>query len=60
MGGRVWVDRRILLRHAGHFNFSQESHNHLLNSFGPMYVEQMKAEGKMAVQMLDGNGNVIS
>jgi hypothetical protein len=54
MGGRIWCDRRVLLRHAGHFNFSQESHNHLLNTFGPMYLEEMKNQGK--VTMVDQDG----
>jgi len=58
MGGRIWVDRRILLRHAGHFNFCQESHDHLLNAFGPMYLDQMKAQGK--VQVLDAEGKVVA
>jgi hypothetical protein len=49
MGGRIWCDRRVLLRHAGHFNFSQESHNHLLNAFGPMYLEEMKNQGKVTI-----------
>ena len=57
MGGRIWVDRRVLLRHSGHFTFSQESHNHLLNSFGPMYLEEMKNQGK--VKMVGEDGNVI-
>lgn len=58
MGGRIWVDRRVLLRHAGHFNFSQEAHNHLLNSFGPMYLEEMKNQGK--VKLVGEDGNVIA
>jgi hypothetical protein len=58
MGGRIWADRRVLLRHAGHFNFCQESHDHLLNSFGPMYLEQLKAQGK--VQMLGEDGKVVA
>lgn len=57
MGGRIWVDRRVLLRHAGHFNFCQEAHDHLLNQFGPMYLEQMKAQGK--VKMVGEDGKVI-
>lgn len=58
LGGRIWVDRRVLLRHAGHFNFSQESHNHLLNSFGSMYLEEMKNQGK--VKLVGEDGNVIN
>jgi hypothetical protein len=57
LGGRIWVDRRVLLKHAGHFNFAQESHNHLLNTFGPMYLEELKQQGK--VKMVGEDGNVI-
>ena len=49
LGGRIWVDKRILLRHAGHFNFCMESHDHLLNQFGPMYIEQQVQQGKIQV-----------
>jgi hypothetical protein len=58
MGGKIWVDRRVLLRHSGHFTFSNESHQHLLNSFGPMYLEEMKNQGK--VKMVGEDGNVIN
>lgn len=58
LGGKIWVDRRVLLRHAGHFNFCQESHDHLLNQFGPMYLEMMKNQGK--IKMVDESGNVIN
>jgi len=56
LGGRIWVDRRVLLRHAGHFNFCQEAHDHLMNSFGPIYVDAMVQQGKMKVEMVGADG----
>jgi hypothetical protein len=57
MGGKVWVDKRVLLRHAGHFNFSLEAHNDLLDKYGKMYLEQQVNAGK--VKMVDENGNIL-
>jgi hypothetical protein len=57
MGGQVWVDKRVLLRHSGHTTFSLESHNDLLDKYGKMYLEQQVTSGK--VKMIDENGNVL-
>lgn len=50
LGGRIWVDKRVLLRHSGSYVFCMENQQHLLNTIGPMYLqeqEQKKAqEGK--------------
>lgn len=40
IGGKVWVDKRVLLRHSGSYVFCMENQNHLLNTIGPMYVEE--------------------
>lgn len=42
MGGKVWVDKRVLLRHSGSYVFCMENQDHLLNTVGPMYVEEIK------------------
>lgn len=57
LGGRIWVDKRILLRHAGHFNFCVEMHEHLLQQFGTMYVDQQVKAGK--IQLVDQAGKQV-
>jgi len=42
MGGKIWVDKRVLLRHSGSYVFCMENQDHLLNTVGPMYVEEIK------------------
>jgi hypothetical protein len=42
LGGKVWVDKRVLLRHSGSYVFCMENQDHLLNTIGPMYVEELK------------------
>ena len=42
LGGRIWVDKRVLLRHSGSYVFCMENQAHLLNTVGPMYVEEKK------------------
>jgi len=41
IGGKVWVDKRVLLRHSGSYVFCMENQNHLLNTIGPMYTEEL-------------------
>jgi len=40
MGGRIWVDKRVLLRHSGSYVFCMENQEHLMKTIGPMYVEE--------------------
>jgi hypothetical protein len=40
LGGKVWVDKRVLLRHSGSYVFCMENQAHLLNTIGPMYIEE--------------------
>jgi len=54
MGGRIWVDKRILLRHSGSYVFAMENQEHLLNTIGPMYMDQLIKQKKAA--MIDENG----
>jgi hypothetical protein len=60
LGGRIWVDKRVLLRHSGSYVFCQENQQHLMDNIGPMYVEAKKAQEAQAAQTLqpDSNGNV--
>jgi len=42
MGGKIWVDKRVLLRHSGSYVFCLENQEHLLKTIGPMYTEAEK------------------
>ena len=42
LGGKVYVDKRVLLRHSGSYVFCMENQDHLLNSIGPMYLEELR------------------
>jgi hypothetical protein len=48
LGGKVFVDKRVLLRHSGSYVFCMENQEHLLNSIGPMYVQNLQQ--KQALQ----------
>ena len=56
LGGKIWVDKRVLLRHTGTYTFCQENQDHLLNTIGPMYLEAQKAKG---MKLVDQNGNEV-
>jgi hypothetical protein len=58
LGGKVWVDKRVLLRHSGSYVFSMENQQHLLNTIGPMYLEEQIKAGK--VKVLDQNGKEVA
>lgn len=64
IGGKIWVDKRVLLRHSGSYVFCMENQQHLMNTVGPMYVQEQEAkkaqEAQQAAQTLepDANGNV--
>lgn len=47
MGGKIWVDKRVLLRHSGSIVYSYERQEELLKELGPMYVDRMIQEGKL-------------
>ena len=59
MGGRIWVDKRVLLRHSGSYVFAMENQEHLLNTIGPMYLDQQIQAGK-AMKIVDPQGNVVA
>jgi hypothetical protein len=43
LGGKVYVDKRVLLRHSGAYVFCMENQQHLLNTIGPMYIQEQQA-----------------
>ena len=58
LGGKIFIDRRVLLRHSGSYVFSHENQEHLLKTIGPMYLNQQVKENK--VKILDEAGNSIT
>lgn len=51
LGGKVYVDKRVLLRHSGAYVFCMENQQHLLNTIGPMYIqEQQNQAAQQAAQ----------
>lgn len=53
LGGKVWVDKRVLLRHTGTYTYCMENQEHLLQTIGPMYPEyekQVKANAELAAK----------
>jgi hypothetical protein len=59
MGGKIWMDKRVLLRHSGSYVFCMENQQHLMNTIGPMYVEEQKQKAAAEQQVQpDANGNV--
>lgn len=48
IGGKIWVDKRVLLRHSGSYVFCMENQEHLMNTVGPMYLEQEKQKAIVA------------
>lgn len=44
LGGKIWVDKRVLLRHTGTYTFCLENQEHLINTIGPMWPDHVKAQ----------------
>jgi hypothetical protein len=49
IGGKVYVDKRVLLRHSGAYVFCMENQDFLLNNIGPLYVEELKKRQQAAI-----------
>lgn len=56
LGGKIYVDKRVLLRHTGTYTFCLENQQHLLDTIGPMWAETQKAKG---FKIIDENGKEI-
>lgn len=39
MGGKIWVDKRVILKHIGNFSYSLDNNDNLYNVYGEMYAE---------------------
>lgn len=44
LGGKIYVDKRVLLRHSGSYVFCTENQEHLLKTIGPMYPDYLKQQ----------------
>jgi hypothetical protein len=49
LGGKIYVDKRVLLRHSGSYVFCMENQENLMNTIGPMYVEEQKKKAAQAI-----------
>jgi hypothetical protein len=60
MGGKIWVDKRVLLRHSGSYVFCMENQQFLMDNIGPMYMQQQAQQQALQAQSVtpDANGNV--
>jgi len=47
LGGRIWADKRVLLRHSGSYVFCMENQQHLYDNIGPMYLQDQVKQGKV-------------
>jgi hypothetical protein len=57
IGGKIYVDKRVLLRHSGSYVFCMENQEHLMNTIGPMFLESKKQQG---MKLVDKDGNEIA
>jgi hypothetical protein len=51
LGGKVWVDKRVLLRHSGSYVFCMENQQHLMSTIGPMYVQEQQNQAAQQNQV---------
>jgi len=56
MGGKIWMDKRVLLRHSGSYVFCMENQEHLMNTVGPMFLERQQS---MGLKLVDKDGNEV-
>ena len=59
LGGRVWVDKRVLLRHTGTYTFAHENQEKLITDVTPM-VEARQAAAKAAVPPAPAETKVLA
>lgn len=39
LGGKIWIDKRIILRHLGNFSYSVDSNDQLYQVYGKLYAD---------------------
>ena len=58
IGGKVWMDKRIMLRHSGSYVFCMENQEHLMKTVGPMFLQEQQE--KFGLKLIDKDGNEIT
>jgi hypothetical protein len=48
-GGKIYVDKRVMVGVVGQFNYSAQTQDLILNTFGPQYVDFMKSRGVLTL-----------
>ena len=56
LGGKIWVDKRVLLRHSGSFVFCMEAQQELQNQYGELMMNNFKSQG---IKVVDKDGNEV-
>lgn len=49
VGGKIYVDKRVMVGAVGQFNYSAQTQDQILNTFGPQYVDFMKSRGVLSL-----------
>ena len=49
LGGKIWVDKRVLLRHTGTYTFAHESQEALIDAFTPAVLKKQADAAATAV-----------
>ena len=57
LGGKIWVDKRVLLRHTGTYTFCQEAEDQIRQHFGKEFLDKQRSLGN---KLIDQNGNEIT
>ena len=58
LGGKIYVDKRVLLRHSGSYVFCMENQEHLLKTIGPMWPDYQKQQDDLALAANVGNTTI--
>ena len=60
IGGKIWVDKRVLLRHSGSYVFCMENQQFLMDNIGPLYMQQQQQQAAQQAAQLqpDADGNI--
>jgi hypothetical protein len=60
LGGKIWVDKRVLLRHTGTYTFAHESQEKLIEEFTPLVLAKQAAKAETAVAPAPVESKVIA
>ena len=45
VGGKLWVDKRVMVSNIGQFQYGAQTQDQILNTFGPQYLDLMRNRG---------------